>query len=77
MKTTIENKVDSLNVRINGWFENAKTDYGVEGKVNSITAKGDTITVNVTENGKEIEVVLYYVSDYTAEQLYYIWIEKI
>jgi len=69
-------KADYLKDKINNsWYKNAKTDYGVNGKVKDISISGDTIKVVVEEDGKTLTSTLSYVGDYTPEQLYDIWME--
>lgn len=73
----IDKKAAYLSESIQGYFERAKVDYGVDGGVMSVDTdtENDTINVAVIENGSIIKTELPFVSDYTARQLYNIWME--
>lgn len=66
-----------LNNKITGWYENARIDYGVNGKFLSCKAEGENgIRINWEENGKEYTMVINWFTEYTTEHLYNIWMEQ-
>ncbi len=74
---TIKAKANYLKDKINNsWYKDAKIDYGVKGKVKRVSVRGDTISVKVKENGKTLKTSLPYASNYTARELYNIWMEN-
>ena len=74
---SIDKKAAYLSESIAGYFELAKTDYVVDGGVISVDTdpENDIINVTVIENGELIKTELSFVSDYTARQIYNIWME--
>lgn len=66
-----------LSNKITGWYENARIDYGVNGKFLSCKAEGENgIRINWEENGKEYTMVINWFTEYTTEHLYNIWMEQ-
>lgn len=66
-----------LSNKITGWYENARIDYGVNGKFLSCKAEGENgIRINWEENGKEYTMVINWFTEYTIEHLYNIWMEQ-
>ena len=66
-----------LSSKITGWYENARIDYGVNGKFLSCKAEGENgIRINWEENGKEYTMVINWFTEYTTEHLYNIWMEQ-
>lgn len=66
-----------LSNKITGWYENARIDYGVNGKFLSCKAEGKNgIRINWEENGKEYTMVINWFTEYTTEHLYNIWMEQ-
>lgn len=66
-----------LSNKITGWYENARIDYGVNGKFLSCKAEGENgIRINWEEEGKEYTMVINWFTEYTTEHLYNIWMEQ-
>lgn len=65
-----------LEIRIEGWYALAKTEYSVDGMLTSIKWGEDLLYIETIENGKIVKCVIAYPQEYTAEQLYCIWMEK-
>lgn len=81
MNHTIHEKADYLKDKINHYFENALIDYGVHGVLKRITIvtnkenKNQQLIVIVEEDNKESECIIDWCQDYSAEQIYNIWME--
>lgn len=74
---TVQIKTDYLVNAIKEWYENAKIDYAVNGHLISINylPHCDALLVIVDEDGKKYQCDISYISDYTPEQIYNIWME--
>ena len=77
MTALVEAKTTYLTDAITEWYKNANQDYGVSGRLISIIyfAECDTLTIIVDEDDERYQCNLKYSSDYSAEELYNIWME--
>lgn len=69
----------ALASRISRWYDNSKIDYGVTGKFVDAEVYGDKsqhMRIIWEEKGKHYATVIDWWTEYTAEQLYYIWMES-
>lgn len=73
----MKTKIIALESLIAGWYENAKIDYGTTGHVIRMEyfENLDTLLVSYFEDGKVYNTRLPYASEYTANELYNIWME--
>jgi len=78
LQQTMKAKMNYLENAIAGWFENAKTDYGISGRLVSIEGdeEKELIIITVEEEGIKSECTLNYVSQFPAKELYNIWQES-
>ena len=65
-----------LEIRIEGWYALAKTEYSIDGKLTMIEWGKNSLYIEVVENGEIVKCTINYPQEYTAEQLYCIWMEK-
>lgn len=76
MKTMTTEKIKNyLNERITNWYKNAEIDYGVTGKFIDIEVMGDDLKIIFEEKGRRLYSIIAYFEDYTAEQIFDIWLE--
>ena len=68
-------KNKKLEQYIKGYYKNAKEYYGVDGGLIKIAQLDDTLKIIGCENEKETICAIAWPDDYTAEQLYNIWME--
>ncbi len=65
-----------LNEKItNSWYKNSEIDYGITGKFIDAQAIGDDLKIIWEEMGERLEMVVGWFTEYTAEQIYNIWME--
>lgn len=69
----LRNKID------NSWYYNARIDYGVSGRFLDAQAYGDKLQhlrIIWEEDGKRYASLVSWWTEYTAEQIYNIWMEE-
>lgn len=66
----LENKIN------NSWFANAKLDYGIDGHFISAIEDLENLIITWFEDGNYYEITIAYYKDFTAEQIYNIWMEE-
>lgn len=65
-----------LNEKItNSWYRNTAIDYGITGKFLDCHAIGPNLIIIWEEMGERMEMVVSWFTEYTAEQIYNIWME--
>lgn len=62
--------------RINQYYADAWQDYGVKGHVISCTEFDGCCRIKWQEDGEDDVLYIEYADDYTAEQIFYIWMEE-
>lgn len=72
---TLERIDKYLENRINNWYHNSLIDYGINGKFVRAEAKGDSLRIIWEEEGKRYAMPVSWWPEYTAEQVYNIWME--
>lgn len=75
---TIDNIKTALETRISGWYTNARIDYGITGRFVDAIAYGDKLQhlrITWEEDGKRYALNVAWYTEYTAEQIYNIWME--
>ena len=65
-----------LKNRITRYWENAKIDYDIDGEFISIKENGDTLLITWVEMGTQYTMPIHYYKDYSAEQVFNIWMES-
>ena len=68
----LRNKID------NSWYYNARIDYGVSGRFLDAQAYGDKLQhlrIIWEEDGKRYKMPVSWWTEYSAEQIYDIWME--
>lgn len=80
MKMTVDQIREYLRDKIdNSWYYNARIDYGVSGRFLDVQAYGDQLQhlrITWEEDGKRYASVVSWWTEYTAEQVYNIWMEE-
>lgn len=79
MKMTVDQIREYLRSKISGWYENAHIDYGVSGRFLDAQAYGDQLQhlrIIWEEDGKRYASEVSWWTEYTAEQVYNIWMEE-
>lgn len=79
MKMTVDQIQEYLRNKISGWYENARIDYGVSGHFLDAQPYGDKLQhlrITWEEDGKRYTSVVSWWTEYTAEQVYNIWMEE-
>ena len=72
----LENIKNYLSEKItNSWYKNAEIDYGVSGKFLDAEIIGHDIKIIWEEMGERFEMVVYWFTEYTPDQIYDIWME--
>lgn len=75
--TTFQSAKAVLKNRIDGWYRNAKIDYGVNGRFVDLKEENGALVVYWEENGKRKKYSFgKYWNDDSPEQLYNIWMEQ-
>lgn len=64
-----------LECSIKKWYENAKLDYGINGRFLECKAQGDNLFLFWEEEGKKYTAKIGYYKDYSPEQIFNIWME--
>lgn len=65
-----------LNERItNSWYKNAALDYGITGRFLSASTEGNDLRIRWEEEGKQMETVVAWYTEYSPEEIYNIWME--
>ena len=62
--------------RINQYYANAWADYGVKGHAISCTEFDGCCRIKWQEDGEDDVLYIEYADEYTAEQIFYIWMEE-
>lgn len=62
--------------KINRWYENAHIDYDIEGKFINATMIGNDLEIIWDEMGQKYRMVIYWATEYAADDLYNIWMEQ-
>lgn len=75
-------KIDYINKylenHINNWYRNSLLDYGINGRfvrVNVYGDKGQHLSIIWEEDGRQYKMPVSWWAEYTAEQIYNIWME--
>lgn len=80
MRMTVDQIREYLRDKIdNSWYYNARIDYGVSGRFLDVQAYGDQLQhlrIIWEEDGKRYASVVSWWTEYTAEQVYNIWMEE-
>lgn len=65
-----------LEYKIKGWYANASIDYGVNGSLKSVDEDEEgNLIIRWVEDGVDLITAVPYYRDYSAEQIYNIWME--
>ena len=66
-----------LEYRFNRWYANARIDYGVSGRLVSVSynAELDVVSIQTVEDGEMYYCNIEYASAKTPEQIFDIWME--
>ena len=75
MKNLENNIKKYLEQKINGWYRNAKLDYGVSGHFVDARVVDNELLIKWVEDGETYEKAILYFQDYANEELYNIWME--
>lgn len=75
---TIETAKAYLRNHISGWYDSARIDYGVSGQFEDCQTygeQGQNLRIIWSEDGKRYASTVSWWTEYTAEQIYNIWME--
>lgn len=64
-----------LKEKITSWYKNAELDYGITGKFITCETIGNDLKIIWEEMGERFEMIVAWFTEYTAEQVYNIWME--
>lgn len=64
-----------LKEKINNWYKNSEIDYGIEGSFINCIVDGHNLIILFEEEGKKYRCLVSWYTEYTAEQIYNIWME--
>lgn len=72
----LENIKNYLSEKItNSWYKNSEIDYGISGKFIDCEESENNLKIIWEEMGDRFEMIVYWFTEYTPEQIYNIWME--
>lgn len=72
----LQNIKNYLREKINNWYKNSEIDYEVTGKFIDCVTADNYLFITFEEDGQKLKCEICWYQEYSAEQIYNIWMES-